>query len=133
MKDMRDGISCAPAELDKREMLRDEDPMELYDMMLDILTNEEVERIAASIIEAQRSLADELWFNYDVLMDDIDDTIEAILSGKGHKPAKLRMVRNLMDNARKALAAAIEAEQRYDTLVERYGGGHAEAEEEVHG
>ena len=38
-----------------------------------------------------------------------------------------------MDNARKALTAAIEAEQRYDTLVERYGGGHADAEEEVHG
>ena len=133
MEEKMNGISYAPAELDKREMLRDEDPMELYDMMLDILTNEEVERIAASIIEAQRSLADEQWFNYDVLKDDIDDTIEAILSGKGHKPAKLRMVRNLMDNARKALAAAIEAEQRYDTLVERYGGGHAEAEEEVHG
>ena len=133
MKDMRNGISYAPAELDKREMLRDEDPMELYDMMLDVLTNEEVERIAASIIEAQRSLADELWFNYDVLKDDIDDTIETILSGKGHKPAKLRMARNLMDNARKALASAIEAEQRYDTLVERYGGGHADAEEEVHG
>ena len=127
------GISYAPAELDKREMLRDEDPMELYDMMLDILTNEEVERIAASIIEAQRSLADELWFNYDVLKDDIDGTVEAILTGKGHKPAKLRMARNLMDNARKALAAAIEAEQRYDTLVERYGGGHADTEEEVHG
>ena len=133
MKANRDGISYAPAELDKRERLRDEDPMELYDMMLDILTNEEVERIAASIIEAQRSLADELWFNYDVLKDDIDDTIEIILSGKGHKPAKLRKARNLMDNARKALAAAIEAEQRYDTLVERYGSGHADAEEEVHG
>ena len=133
MEEKRNGISYAPAELDKREMLRDEDPMELYDMMLDILTNEEVERIAASIIEAQRSLADELWFNYDVLKDDIDGTIEAILAGKGHKPAKLRMARNLMDNARKALAAAIEAEQRYDTLVERYGGGHADAVEEVHG
>ena len=119
------GFSYAPAELDKREMLRDEDPMELYDMMLDILTNEEVERIAASIVEAQRSLADELWFNYDVLKDDIDGTIEAILSGKGHKPANLRTARNLMDNARKVLVAAIEAEQRYDTLVERYGGGHA--------
>ena len=127
------GFSYAPAELDKREMLRDEDPMELYGMMLDILTNEEVERIAASIIEAQRSLADELWFNYDVLKDDIDGTIEAVLTGKGHKPAKLRMARNLMDNARKALVAAIEAEQRYDTLVERYGGGHADPEEEVHG
>lgn len=132
MEEKMNGISYAPAELDKREMLRDEDPMELYDMMLDILTNEEVERISASIVEAQRSLADELWFNYDVLKDDIDSTIEAILTGKGHKPAKLRMARNLMDNARKALAAAIEAEQRYDTLVERYGGGHAEAEEEVH-
>ena len=133
MKANRDGISYAPAELDKREMLRDEDPMELYDMMLDILTNEEVERIAASIIEAQRSLADELWFNYDVLKDDIDDTIETILSGKGHKPAKMRMARNLGDKARQALAAALDAEQRYDTLVERYGGGHADAEEEVHG
>lgn len=125
------GFSYAPAELDKREMLRDEDPMELYDMMLDILTSEEVERIAASIVEAQRSLADELWFNYDVLKDDIDGTIEAILTGKGHKPAKMRMARNLMDNARQALAAALDAEQRYDTLVERYGGGHAD--EEVHG
>ena len=133
MKDMRNGISYAPAELDKREMLRDEDPMELYDMMLDVLTNEEVERIAASIIEAQRSLADELWFNYDVLKDDIDDTIETILSGKGHKPAKMRMARNLGDKARQALAAALDAEQRYDTLVERYGGGHADAETEVHG
>lgn len=133
MKAKSDGISYAPAELDKREMLRDEDPMELYDMMLDILTNEEIERLAASIIEAQRSLADELWFNYDVLKDDIDDTIETILSGKGHKPAKLRMARNLGDKARQALAAALDAEQRYDTLVERYGGGHADAEEEVHG
>lgn len=133
MKANRDGISYAPAELDKREMLRDEDPMELYDMMLDILTNEEVERIAASIIEAQRSLADELWFNYDSLKDHIDDTIEDILRGKVHKPAKMRMVRNLGDKARQALAAAIEAEQRYDTLVERYGGGHADAVEEVHG
>lgn len=133
MKANRDGISYAPAELDKRERLRDEDPMELYDMMLDVLTNEEVERIAASIIEAQRSLADELWFNYDVLKDDIDGTIEAILSGKGHKPAKMRMARNLGDKARQALAAALDAEQRYDTLVERYGGGHADAEEEVHG
>ena len=133
MEEKRNGISYAPAELDKREMLRDEDPMELYDMMLDVLTNEEVERIAASIIEAQRSLADELWFNYDVLKDDIDDTIETILSGKGHKPAKLRMARNLGDKARQALAAALDAEQRYDTLVERYGGGHADAEEEVHG
>ena len=132
MEAKRDGISYAPAELDKREMLRDEDPMELYDMMLDVLTNEEVERIAASIIEAQRSLADELWFNYDVLKDDIDDTIETILSGKGHKPAKMRMARNLGDKARQALAAALDAEQRYDTLVERYGSAHAEAEE-VHG
>ena len=128
-----DGISYAPAELDKREMLRDEDPMELYDMMLDVLTNEEVERIAASIIEAQRSLADEMWFNYDTLKDNIDDTIDAILSGKGHKPAKLRMARNLGDKARQALVAALDAEQRYDTLVERYGGGHADPEEEVHG
>ena len=133
MEEKRNGISYAPAELDKREMLRDEDPMELYDMMLDTLTNEEVERIAASIVEAQRSLADEMWFNYGVLKDDIDDTIEAILSGKGHKPAKLRKARNLMDSARNALVAAIEAEQRYDTFVERYGGGHADAEEEVHG
>ena len=133
METKRDGISYAPAELDKRERLRDEDPMELYDMMLDVLTNEEVERIAASIIKAQRSLADELWFNYDVLKDDIDDTIETILSGKGHKPAKLRMARNLGDKARQALTAALDAEQRYDTLVERYGGGHADAEEEVHG
>lgn len=125
------GFSYAPAELDKREMLRDEDPMELYDMMLDVLTNEEVERISASIIEEQRSLANEKWFNYDALKDDIDDTIEAILTGKGHKPAKMRMARNLMDNARQALAAALDAEQRYDTLVERYGGGHAD--EEVHG
>lgn len=127
------GISWAPAELDKRERLRDEDPMEMYDMMLDILTNEEVERLAASIIEAQRSLADELWFNYDVLKDDVDDTIDAILSGQAHKPAKMRMARNLGDKARQALAAALDAEQRYDTLVERYGGGHADAEEEVHG
>ena len=64
MEEKRNGISYAPAELDKREMLRDEDPMELYDMMLDILTNEEVERIATSIVEAQRSLADEMWFRH---------------------------------------------------------------------
>jgi len=133
MKANRDGISYAPAELDKRERLRDEDPMELYDMMLDVLTDEEVESIAAYIIEAQRSLADELWFKFDTLKDDIDGTIEAILGGKGHKPAKLRTVRNLMDNAREVLASAIEAERRYDTLVERYGGGHADDEEEVHG
>lgn len=132
MEKKTNGFSYAPAELDKREMLRDEDPMELYDMMLDVLTNEEVERISASIIEEQRSLANEKWFNYDALKDDIDDTIEAILTGKGHKPAKMRMARNLMDNARQALAAALDAEQRYDTLVERYGGGHAETEE-VHG
>lgn len=133
MEEKRNSISSAPAELDKREMLRAEDPMELYDMMLDILTNEEVERIAASIIEAQRSLADELWFNYDVLKDKIDDTIEDALRGKGHKPAKMSIVRNLGDKARQALAAALDAERRYDTLVERYGGGHADAEEEEHG
>lgn len=119
--------------MDKRDSLRAEDPMELYDMMLDVLTNEEVERIAASIIEVQRSLADELWFNYDALKDKIDDTIEDALRGKGNKPAKMSIVRSLDDKARRTLAAALDAEQRYDTLVERYGGGHADAEEEEHG
>lgn len=106
---------------DKREALRKEDPIDLYDLLLDVMNDEEIEHVAEAIIHMQRAQADELWYSYAVIKDDIDVRVEAVRSGHHGKQAKLSTIRSLEDKARNALAAAIDAEQRYDTLVERYG------------
>lgn len=108
---------------DIRYKLHNEPPQMLLDILIDSVSDEDLQNITASIISGQRDKADKLWRDCMASVQAVSGMVDRIIADDADKTTLYSALAAEVRHMHRLVCDAILNDEAYDKYLAKYGGG----------